>query len=142
MHHLPAYHCASSQESIRATSADCTEVNRFSPAPALASPFSPSPLRAKLFHGQQGAPVWCRGSRDKPDSSATTVTTTITAAAAAAKLEKQARRQPDSKVIGLIAPHKLQGTAEALVAPGQGCVDDVLAIAADSDEAAVGVVLQ
>lgn len=49
---------------------------------------------------------------------------------------------PDGKVIGLIAPHKLQRTAKALVTPCQCGVDDVLAITTDSHKAAIGVVLK
>lgn len=46
------------------------------------------------------------------------------------------------KHIGVVAPHKLQRLAKGLVAPGQGGVDDILAVAAHSDKAAVGRVLQ
>lgn len=49
---------------------------------------------------------------------------------------------PDGKVVGLIAPDKLQGTAEALVTPRQGCVDDVLTVPTDTDKASVSIVLQ
>lgn len=42
----------------------------------------------------------------------------------------------------VVAPYELLRGAEALVAPGQRGVDDVLAITAHRDEAAVGVVRQ
>ena len=49
---------------------------------------------------------------------------------------------PGGKGVGLIGPDKFSCRAEALVAPGQRGVDDVLAIPTHSHEAAVGVVLQ
>jgi len=42
----------------------------------------------------------------------------------------------------VVAPHELEASAEALVAPRECRVDDVLALAAHDHEAAVGVVLE
>ena len=49
---------------------------------------------------------------------------------------------PDSKVVGVVAPNKLQSASEALVTPRKSRVDDVLAISTYSDKAAVRVVLE
>jgi len=45
-------------------------------------------------------------------------------------------------LIGVGSPHKLEGSAKALVAPCQSSVNDVLAVTTDDDKAAVRVVLK
>ena len=50
--------------------------------------------------------------------------------------------KPDGKIIGIVAPDKLQGAAKALVAPCQGSVDDILAISTHTDKTPIGIVLQ
>lgn len=42
--------------------------------------------------------------------------------------------------IGVLAPHELKCAAKRLVPPSQGCVDDVLAISADSHKTTIRVV--
>ena len=49
---------------------------------------------------------------------------------------------PGGVNIGVLAPDKLQRAAKGLVPPGQGCVDNVLAIPAHRHKAAIGVVGQ
>ena len=53
-----------------------------------------------------------------------------------------AESAPGGVNVRVLAPDKLQRAAKGLVPPGQGCVDDVLAVPAHRHKAAVGVVGQ
>ena len=59
-----------------------------------------------------------------------------------ASMSRSRRCTPGGECVGVISPNKFDSSAEALVTPGQGGVDDVLPVAADRNKAAVWVVLQ